>query len=82
MERQGVLASILTQNAHGLHQRAGPRNVIDLHGNVYENTCACCEKKHPAERVAACAGVPRCECGGMIRPGIVLFDEIPDMYAA
>ena len=78
MERQGRLAAIVTQNADGLHQRAGSRTVIDLHGNVYDNTCELCGRKHPAERTASCAGIPRCECGGIIRPGIVLFDEIPD----
>lgn len=81
MERQGKLAAVITQNADGLHQRAGSRKVIDLHGNVYDNTCEGCGKKHPAERTAACAGIPRCECGGVIRPGIVLFDEVPDPRA-
>lgn len=77
MERKGKLAAIVTQNADGLHQRAGSRAVIDLHGNVYQNACEICGKKYPAERVANDAGIPRCGCGGIIRPGIVLFDEVP-----
>lgn len=79
MERRGLIKAIITQNADNLHQRAGSVNVIDLHGNVYDNTCLRCGKKYPPERVANCPGVPRCGCGGVIRPGIVLFGEVPDM---
>ena len=80
MERQGKLAAVITQNADNLHRRAGSRRVIDFHGNVYENTCPLCGKHFPPEVVADCEGIPYCECGGIIRPGILLFDEIPDMY--
>lgn len=79
MERQGKLSAIVTQNADGLHRQAGSRNVIDIHGSVYVNTCERCGKRHSVKEVAYCEGVPHCECGGIIRPGIVLFDEIPDM---
>jgi len=79
MERAGRLEAVLTQNADGLHQRAGSRRVLDLHGNVYRNSCMACGKAFSAEEVAHGAPVPRCECGGLIRPGIVLFGEVPDM---
>ena len=79
MERAGKLQSIITQNADNLHQRAGSGHVIDLHGNVYMNTCASCGRAYSPEIVAESRGIPRCDCGGTIRPGIVLFDEIPDM---
>ena len=73
MESAGLIKCVL-------HQRAGSRNVIDIHGNVYENTCLDCGRRFPPEVVADCPGVPHCDvCGGMIRPGIVLFGEIPDM---
>lgn len=80
MERQGKLQAIITQNADNLHQRAGSVKVIDFHGNVYDNTCPLCGKRYPPTVVADCAGIPYCDCGGIIRPGIVLFDEIPDMH--
>ena len=83
MERAGVIKCVITQNADNLHQRAGSKNVIDIHGNVYINTCEGCGKRFPPEPVADCAGVPRCDaCGGVIRPGILLFGEVPDMHAA
>ena len=83
MERAGVIKCVITQNADNLHQRAGSENVIDIHGNVYINTCEGCGKRFPPEAVADCAGVPRCDaCGGVIRPGILLFGEVPDMHAA
>lgn len=80
MEAAGIIKCIITQNADNLHQRAGSRHVLDIHGNVYENTCLNCGKHFPPQVVADCDGVPHCdECGGMIRPHIVLFGEIPDM---
>ena len=83
MERAGLIKCVITQNADNLHQRAGSKNVIDIHGNVYINTCEGCGKFFPPEPVADCAGVPRCDaCGGVIRPGILLFGEVPDMHAA
>ena len=83
MESAGLIKCIITQNADDLHQRAGSKNVIDIHGNVYINTCPGCGKRFPPEVVADCAGVPRCDvCGGIIRPGILLFGEVPDMKLA
>ena len=78
MEEKGLLSSIITQNGDALHQRAGSRKVFDLHGNVYKNTCLKCGKSHDVRRVKYCEGIPYCECGGIIRPGIVLFGETPD----
>ncbi len=83
MERAGVIKCVITQNADNLHQRAGSENVIDIHGNVYINTCEGCGRRFPPEAVADCPGVPRCGvCGGVIRPGILLFGEVPDMKLA
>ena len=83
MEAAGAIKCVITQNADDLHQRAGSKNVIDIHGNVYINTCPGCGKRFPPEVVADCAGVPRCDvCGGIIRPGILLFGEVPDMKLA
>lgn len=79
MERKGRLKAVITQNADNLHQRAGSKHVIDFHGNVYENTCPECGKTFPPTVVADCDGVPYCDCGGIIRPGILLFGEVPDM---
>ena len=80
LERAGLIKCVVTQNADDLHRRAGSRRVIDIHGNVYINTCPGCGKRFPPEVVADCEGVPRCDvCGGVIRPGILLFGEVPDM---
>jgi len=80
MEEKGLLKCVITQNGDNLHQRAGSKHVIDFHGNVYDNTCPNCGKTFHPSVVADCEGVPYCECGGIIRPGILLFDEIPDMH--
>ena len=80
LERAGLIKCVVTQNADDLHRRAGSRRVIDIHGNVYINTCPGCGKRFPPELAADCEGVPRCDvCGGVIRPGILLFGEVPDM---
>ena len=80
MEAKGLLKCVITQNADNLHQRAGSRNVIDFHGNVYDNICPKCGRAFHPSAVADCEGIPYCDCGGIIRPGILLFDEIPDMH--
>jgi len=79
MEAKGRLKCVITQNGDNLHQRAGSRYVIDFHGNVYENTCPDCGRKFHPSVVTGCSGIPYCGCGGIIRPGILFFDEIPDM---
>ncbi len=80
MEAAGKLACIVTQNGDNLHQRAGSKNVIDLHGNVYNNNCMDCGKPYPPERIADYDGIPYCDCGGIIEPKIVMFSDIPDAY--
>lgn len=78
MEREGYVFCIITQNGDNLHQRAGSKNVLDIHGNVYRNTCEKCGKEFEAAWVSEYNGVPRCSCGGIVRPGVVLFGQIPD----
>ncbi len=74
-ERQGRLAAVVTQNIDGLHQKAGSRTVFELHGSVHRNTCLKCGKKYPLDAVMQSKGVPRCACGGIIKPDVVLYEE-------
>ena len=78
LEKAGKLQAVVTQNIDGLHQKAGSKNVIELHGSVYRNNCLDCGKPYDANYIAAAAGVPICECGGVIRPGVVLYEESLD----
>ena len=75
MEQAGKLKAVVTQNIDGLHQKAGSKNVLELHGSVLRNTCMKCGKFHTAEEVFAGEGIPRCECGGIIKPDVVLYEE-------
>lgn len=75
LEREGKLRAIVTQNIDGLHQKAGSRCVYELHGSVYRNRCTRCGKKYPPEFIRDSAGVPRCSCGGLIKPEVVLYEE-------
>ena len=74
-EREGKLSAVVTQNIDGLHQKAGTQNVHELHGSVLRNYCLRCGKKHTAEFVRDYPGVPRCDCGGIVRPDVVLYEE-------
>ena len=74
-EREGRLAAVVTQNIDGLHQKAGSRAVFELHGSVLRNFCMDCGKSYPVEAVASAQGVPRCTCGGIIKPDVVLYEE-------
>ena len=74
-ERQGKLKAVITQNIDGLHQAAGSRNVIELHGTLLRSYCARCRKPYPYEVINDGEGVPRCDCGGVIRPDIVFYEE-------
>lgn len=74
-EKRGILSAVVTQNIDGLHQLAGSKNVIELHGSVHRNYCTKCGKFHPLSAVIETDGVPRCECGGMIKPDVVLYEE-------
>ena len=75
MERTGRVTAVVTQNIDGLHQKAGSRKVYELHGSVYRNRCTRCGKKYPPEFIRDSAGVPRCSCGGLIKPEGVLYEE-------
>jgi len=75
LERAGKLSAVITQNIDGLHQKAGSINVLELHGSVYRNGCLNCVKTYGMEFVAASAGIPVCDCGGIIKPDVVLYEE-------
>lgn len=75
LERAGKLAAVVTQNIDGLHQAAGSRNVYELHGSIHRNYCMDCGKFYDAGYVKESQGVPRCSCGGMIKPDVVLYEE-------
>ena len=80
LERQDRLRGIVTQNIDGLHRMAGNIRVYELHGNIHENTCTECNASYPAEAVLHSQGIPRCECGGVIKPNVVLFGEPLEKY--
>lgn len=75
LEQQGKLTAVITQNIDELHQRAGSRNVLELHGSVYRNHCMECGKSWPVKAVLEADDVPRCTCGGIIKPDVVLYGE-------
>lgn len=75
LEQQGKLRAVITQNIDGLHQKAGSKNVLELHGSVYRNYCRKCGKFYGVETVQQSRGVPHCECGGIIKPDVVLYEE-------
>ena len=74
-EQEGRLSAVVTQNIDGLHQKAGSEKVCELHGSVLRNYCTRCRKFHSAEFVKNAPGVPRCECGGIVKPDVVLYEE-------
>ena len=74
-EREGKLKAVITQNIDGLHQMAGSKRVLELHGSVLRNYCESCGKFHGLEAVEKSEGVPRCSCGGRIKPDVVLYEE-------
>ena len=74
-EEEGKLAAVVTQNIDGLHQKAGSKTVYELHGSVLRNYCMRCGKFHSAEFVKNCDGVPKCACGGTVKPDVVLYEE-------
>ena len=75
LEKCGKLSAVVTQNIDGLHQMAGSKNVIELHGSVHRNYCTKCGKFYPLSAITESAGVPKCECGGTIKPDVVLYEE-------
>ena len=78
LEEKGKLAAVITQNIDGLHQMAGSRKVYELHGSVHRNYCQKCGKFYDAAYVKESRGVPRCQCGGIIKPDVVLYEESLD----
>ena len=74
-EQEGKLLAVVTQNIDGLHQKAGSRRVLELHGSVLRNHCTSCGRSYGVEAVAESTGVPRCSCGGIIKPDVVLYEE-------
>ncbi len=74
-EREGRLSAVVTQNIDGLHQKAGSKKVYELHGSVLRNHCMKCRKFYDLDYVMRAEGVPRCECGGIIKPDVVLYEE-------
>lgn len=75
LEREGRLKAVITQNIDGLHQASGSRNVLELHGSVHRNHCQRCGKFYGLEHILRTEGVPRCSCGGIIKPDVVLYEE-------
>lgn len=75
LEAAGKLTAVVTQNIDGLHQKAGSKNVLELHGSVLRNYCMKCGKFYDAESILHSEGIPRCECAGIIKPDVVLYEE-------
>ena len=75
LEQAGKLSAVITQNVDGLHQAAGSKNVYELHGSVHRNYCQKCGKFYDGRYVKESEGIPRCECGGIIKPDVVLYEE-------
>lgn len=77
-EREGKLLAVVTQNIDGLHQAAGSKQVYELHGSVHRNYCEKCGKFYDLDHILHTTGVPRCDCGGVIKPDVVLYGEALD----
>lgn len=75
LEREGKVKAVITQNIDGLHQAAGSKEVLELHGSVHRNYCERCKKFYTMEQMLAMEGVPKCVCGGTIKPDVVLYEE-------
>ncbi len=75
LEEAGKLSCVITQNIDGLHQEAGSRSVVELHGSVHRNYCEKCGTFYPLSAVTQCEDVPHCTCGGRIKPDVVLYEE-------
>lgn len=75
LEKSGKLSAVITQNIDGLHQKAGSKRVYELHGSVLRNYCLKCKKSFTAEYIQSSKEIPRCDCGGLIKPDVVLYSE-------
>lgn len=78
LEKVGKLRAIVTQNIDGLHQMAGSKEVLELHGSVHRNHCVRCRKKYDANFILRAEGIPICDCGGIVKPEVVLYEESLD----
>lgn len=75
LEQEGHIRAVITQNIDGLHQMAGSKEVLELHGSVHRNYCEECHKFYDLEYIVKSNGVPRCSCGGIVKPDVVLYEE-------
>lgn len=75
LEKSGKLKAIITQNIDGLHQTAGSKNIYELHGSIHRNYCQKCHKKYDVKFILDSKGIPKCDCGGIIKPDVVLYEE-------
>ena len=75
LEQAGKLSAVITQNIDGLHQAAGSKQVLELHGSIHRNYCVRCHRAYSAEDILRAEGIPRCSCGGIIKPDVVLYEE-------
>lgn len=75
LEKEGKLKAVITQNIDGLHYAAGSKEVMELHGSIHRNYCERCGKFYPVEYIVESEGVPECECGGRVKPDVVLYEE-------
>ena len=80
LEKADILRAVVTQNIDGLHRAAGSRRLYELHGCVLDNTCTECGRRFPLSFIMETEGVPRCPCGGVVKPDVVLYGEAPDKY--
>ena len=75
LEKAGKLKAIITQNIDGLHQKAGSKEVLELHGSIHRNYCQICGKEYELDYILESESIPRCECGGIVKPDVVLYEE-------
>lgn len=75
LEECGKLKAVITQNIDGLHQKAGSKNVLELHGSIHRNYCQICSREYSLDFILESEGIPRCGCGGVVKPDVVLYEE-------
>ena len=75
LEKKGKVRAVITQNIDSLHQKSGSRNVLELHGSVHRNYCMKCSRFYDLEYIMNSRDIPRCECGGIIKPDVVLYQD-------
>ena len=78
LEEQGKVKAVITQNVDGLHTRAGSKNVLELHGSALRNLCMKCKECYPIDTIIKSSGIPLCSCGGVLKPDVVLYEEVLD----